>query len=57
MQLLNACDRDGCGICRKEGEKENVLSSVILYFFFLIKNMTAFKIEVVFLCKAVLDFG
>ena len=26
-------------------------------FFFLIKNMIAFKIEVVFMCKAVLDFG
>ena len=52
MQLLNVCGRDGCGICRKEGEKENVLS-----FFFLIKNMIAFKIEVVFMCKAVLDFG
>ena len=55
MQLLNACGRDGCGICRKEEEKENVLSysTVLLYFFFLIKNMIAFKIEVVFMCKAV----
>ena len=59
MQLLNACGRDGCGICRKEEEKENVLSysTVLLYFFFFIKNMIAFKIEVVFMCKAVLDFG
>ena len=57
MQLLNACGRDGCGICRKEGEKENVLSYSTFVFFFLIKNMIPFKIEVVFMCKAVLDFG
>ena len=57
MQLLNTCGRDGCGICRKEEEKEIVLSYSTFVFFFLIKNMIAFKIEVVFMCKEVLDFG
>ena len=45
MQLLNACGRDGCGICRKEEEKENVLSysTVLLYFFFLSKTWSLLK--------------
>ena len=43
MQLLNACGRDGCGICRKEGEKENVLSYSTFVFFFLSKTWSLLK--------------
>ena len=44
MQLLNACGRDGCGICRKEGEEENVLSySTFVFFFFLSKTWSLLK--------------
>ena len=38
VQLLNACGRDGCGIYRKEEEKENVYSYSTFVFFFLSKT-------------------
>ena len=43
MQLLNTCGRDGCGICRKEEEKENVLSYSTFVFFFLSKTWSLLK--------------
>ena len=43
MQFLNTCGRDGCGICRKEGEKENVLSYSTFVFFFLSKTWSLLK--------------
>ena len=43
MQLLNACGRDGCSICRKEEEKENVLSYSTFVFFFLSKTWSLLK--------------
>ena len=42
---------------RKKKRKMYTVSYGTFVFFFLIKNMIAFKIEVVFVCKAVLDFG
>ena len=43
MQLLNTCGRDGCGICRKEEEKEIVLSYSTFVFFFLSKTWSLLK--------------
>ena len=43
MQLLNTCGRDGCSICRKEEEKEIVLSYSTFVFFFLSKTWSLLK--------------